>query len=708
MIKFIQKYQKFFYIAITVVIVISFSFFGTSGVVEGPSMPTQVAFTALDGTKVTRGELEKMTLFLESDLQDKRIYAFTNLSPNFLNDGVIQKDLLETGLAEILIQDYADLFKGELEAKLGREKAFKPYKHPKVPFVSADMVWSYVVPNLKKNFTALQEATNPLDADSLQARVNLYLAERQFPGPHLSQLLQKQQGQHEWLEKDENLPYRDLSLFGYHRLDDWFGSKFTRLAAAFIYNAALEAEKKGYVVSQEEAWADLVKNAGVTYDELVEAKALGTLSKSDYIQNQLRQMGMDSAEATKIWQKVLLFRRLFHDIANAQLIEPETLSPVNAWATESVVGEMYRLPQSLHFSDLLTLAEFESYMDAVSTKNELIPQLNPRPIAEGVKNHPELVQKRYQVAIKEADLKALEARISLRETMDWETDPVHFNQLKKEFADLGIVEGATVEARLAALDNLPDTMRHKVDSFARAAIVAAKQDWVKQALEQSDDTSMTLAVRLKGGKDPLVGVKERKELIDKLDRAPLNEPIRVTGEGKVYEIVVIDRSPNFEWLTFAEARESGVFAQETREAAELRLAPRLQEISKAAGKTLIPDLAASLRFAAWAEQVKKNPALSVKGEDQFKWEKKEEKITRYANSGGKEELFTLQPGEWSPLLTPPNGDLTLFFVKERKAEVDPLLLAYQTVRIRHALGREAEQHFMKGFLAAMRITFNDA
>lgn len=756
MIKFIQRYQKIFYIIVTVMIVISFSFFGTSGVIDGPSLHDQIAFTALDGTKVSRGELEQISYFLQTDLQDKRIYQQANMSPNFLNDGVIQKDFLETGIANLLIEDYADLLRADLNIRSLKERSFKPYVHPQVSFVSAEMVWDYVSPTMRKDLRALQATSNPLTPEALQTRINLYLAERHFPAPYLTELLWRQQSQHEWIQKDENLPYLDLSLFGYHTLDDWFGPKFSRLVAEFIYNAALMAEQKGYRVTKEEAWADLVKNSQISYAEMSRAKLVGGLSQSEYLDQQLRRMSMDKGMATKIWQKVLLFRRLFHDVANSSLVEPKTLALTNAWASEYVSGDLYQLPKALHLSDLLDLAEFEHYLASVSKNQGLIPNTVSLKATEVLKSHPEFVEKRYLAVIKKADLKTLESRIPLRETWAWEAEGANFNRLKKEFADLGIVEGSTLEARVTALDSLPDPIRLKVDNFARHEIALGKKEWVENALSQSEGSLETLVVRLKGGNDPLVGLKDRKKLIETLDQAPLNQETRLMGDNVVYQIRLIDRSPEWEVVTYEEAKQSGALSESLvaeltpfyssirsqhdekfkkesgdyknlnevkRQVVELWLQPKMKEIQKSAGKTVIADLVPTLRFVSWANKVRDSQDKSafLKEEtvaevepdklppkaswgDQFKWERSEKKYTRGSEEGTseKETLFTLKPQEWSSLLTPPNGDITFFYVKERKAERDPDLLVRQTLSLRSGMGQEEARLLMATLLAEMK------
>ena len=59
MLQLFRKYQRYLYILITTVIVISFSFFGTYGTLSDGSFREQIAFTTVNGTDVTRHELDE-------------------------------------------------------------------------------------------------------------------------------------------------------------------------------------------------------------------------------------------------------------------------------------------------------------------------------------------------------------------------------------------------------------------------------------------------------------------------------------------------------------------------------------------------------------------------------------------------------------------------------------------------------------------------
>src|ERR1019366_8989292 len=104
MLEFFRRYQRGFFIVITVVIVISFSFFGTFQTFDSKQQDDRVAFTALDGSKVRRSDIADMVAFLTADSHD---YLFSGGgSGNALNDGVLAGDILESGLAQIIAAPY--------------------------------------------------------------------------------------------------------------------------------------------------------------------------------------------------------------------------------------------------------------------------------------------------------------------------------------------------------------------------------------------------------------------------------------------------------------------------------------------------------------------------------------------------------------------------------------------------------------------------
>jgi|688.fasta_scaffold20110_6 GcvH upstream region-like protein len=663
MLDFFRKYQRYFFLLVTIVIIISFSFFGTYSTLTQGNYHEQIAFTAVDGTQVKRAELDQLALFLGTDAQDKLLFGGL-WGPNFLNDGVIKKDFLETGLAELLASQYPVEIDQDLQLRLEKEKRYSPYTHPQAYFLGADTAWSYFAPAIKKNLEILRLSPSATAPEALEARINLFLAERNFPSTALRQVLMYQQRQYAWLKPDPDLDRIDLSLFGYHTLDDWFGPRFMRLIGEFIINSSIIAEQRGYTVSQAEALADLMQNAEKSFKQNLTNPHLGVANSGEYFNEQLNRMGLNQSKAAQIWQKVLLFRRLFQDMGNSVFVDPLTIQNLNSYSKATIEGNLFRLPKEFRFNHYRDLQKFEIYLEAISKKGEGEKDTLSLPtqflsVEEVAKKNPELVQKRYLLEVAHVEKNALAGKIGLKETWNWEADEKNWAKLKKQFPELGVKKGETREERVATLDSLNDKTRSNVDAFARKEIVESHPEWLKKALQDAEMRQMTVGVKLKGGAAPLAGVENREQLIELLDAAKLGEQSPnleyFTGDQQnYYRIQVVDRIPEKEILTFAEAQKEGVlepllakkleayylqirdshpkqfqndnkswrpFSDIQDEVADLYFANLLQAIQtdyaaalapEPAPKQLIHEMSAALRLYKYARdvlaQIKKNPA----------------------------------------------------------------------------------------------------
>lgn len=569
MLNFFRKYQWYFFLVITIVVIISFSFFGTNNVLNDHSWREQIAFKAINGDEITRFEVDDLVSFLATDSEDKVVFGVWGA--NFLNDGVIRKDFLQTGMAQELATFYRDEIQRDLKAKLVKEKKFKPYVHPQVPFISSENAWNYFIPELTSYIQTFKSAENPTDPDALNARVKLYLAEKQFPATMLRQVLIYQEKQNNWTSHDPDLDRIDLSLFGYHQFEDWFGPRFSRLITQFIINSALLAEQKGYQVSKAEALADLIRHTDISFQQNKNSPELGVTTPEEYFNEQLRRLGMDQTRAVKVWRQVMLFRRYFQDAGQSALVDTLTYQQFNNYAKETVNVDLYRLPADLHLSDYAALQNFEVYLNAVTKKSK--NDLSVLPIdfltsAEVAKNYPELVQKRYVLEITQASKRNLQARVGIKETWNWELEDKNWATLKKQFPELGVKKDQTREERLVALDNLDTTTRTRVDAFARSAIVDAHPEWIESALNEAKPQIKLVGLRLEGGKTPFEGLSDhslRKKLIELLDSASEGEvpgndsELRsfTADKQNYYRIKVLEKDPHHEILTFSEANKQG-------------------------------------------------------------------------------------------------------------------------------------------------------
>ncbi|HRD55819.1 MAG TPA: hypothetical protein PLC42_05415 [Parachlamydiaceae bacterium] len=321
MLQFLRKYQSYIYLAVTIVIVISFSFFGTQSTIVLDPVRDQVVFVAIDGEPIRRHELDEMVAFISTDNYDKQAFQGA-WGPNFLNNGVIRDNLLKTGLGTILAFNYLEDLKPDLVSRFQKEKSYKPYQHPQAKFIGQESVWAGYAPKISENLKVLQNESSPASEKAFDARVQLFLNEFEFPHYYSRYVIESQEKQFNFISHDPVLDQTDLSIFGYHTQEDWFGSRFIRLAAQFIINAAKIAEQKGYEVTKEEAFADLLKNSQLSYNQNANNPNIGVANSQEYYNQQLRLLGMSQAQVVKTWRQVLLFRRLFKDVGNAVFKSP--------------------------------------------------------------------------------------------------------------------------------------------------------------------------------------------------------------------------------------------------------------------------------------------------------------------------------------------------------------------------------------------------
>lgn len=563
MLSFFRKYEWYFFLIITIVTVISFSFFGTYNTLSPGSWREQVAFKAIDGEEITRFDVDDMATFLSTDSEDKALYGVWGF--NFLNDGVIRKDFLQTGLAEELVAFYGKEIQDDLQKRLIKEKQFKPYVHPQARFLSTENAWNYFSPEMSGHFEQLrisQDATSP---EAFKARINLFLAEKQFPAPMLRQALRYQERQYDWISPDQELERGDLSLFGYHTIEDWFGPYFTRLVSEFIINAAILAEQKGYSVPQSEVMLDLARNAELSYQQNRQNPNIGVANAQQYYNEQLRRLNMDQTRAIKVWRQVLLFRRYFQDAGNSALTDTLVYQKLNDFAKQQVALEVYRLPKTLQIGNYAALQNFEIYLNAISNRSKEDPLAIPATFlkpTEVAKNYPELVQKRYLLEISQVNKKNLQPKVSLKEMWNWEVEDQNWIQLKKKFPDLASKKDQTREERFAILDSLDKVTRSKIDSTAKMAIVDSHPEWLQKALEDSKPQIMVVGLSSQGGDAIFQEIgpgEKREELIRLLDEAKPDAVKEYTSDKQTYfKIRVLKRDPAPSILTYAEANANGL------------------------------------------------------------------------------------------------------------------------------------------------------
>ena len=762
MLGFFRKYQKIFFVFVTVVIVISFSFFGTfSTVLRQDEMSDREIGTAIDGSKMSHKEVELMKRFLKNN------YEEGGKAANLLNDSVIYKNFLLSDMARILAERYFDWIKPDLQERIRKAKFYTGYVHPQAPSINAQEVWATFHPRTKILLDQLKAAdeNNPTLKD-FSLLCELYLAQTEFSPQILKQILLYQQNQYSWIKPDPALYHQEHYLFNYQSIENWFGPKFLDVVSQFILNAALISEQKGYHVTKDEARAELILNVYRLFQAENRGKQISLQDAQNYYYHQIVQLGMDEANVIKIWQKIAYFRRMFDEAGKGAFLDKLALDQFHSYSKELAKVEGYHLQSSLRLNDFCSLLKFQLYLEAVSGKDQKGNPLDlPKNFlsAETVEKHfPELVQKRFLLEFAEAKKDQLALQITLKETWDWQLDEAHFALMQKEFPVLAGYEVKTREQRYQALEKVDPHHRAQMDRFSRLKIVDERPQWIADALAGAQLRKEVIAIQMQGATLPFEGVTEVQEFIKLLEKQD-GSLSHFSGDGQTfYSIKVLEQSDGKEVLTFEEASKAGILEglmdqhleaaypvvrkkQASKFLAEDGSWKPFDEVKDQIGQTLYKDLMqaieescreeidnqslnsldfyASHRFCHYMKQVKEaligssdhslwilqNPE---KQEDQPLLVKKplarqwlliiaqEEMLHQNKQNSLADQTFHLNEGDWSKVYTKQNGDLSFYRLvqKSRASLSDKEISESQKV-----LALEAQRYLMRQVLDAIGV-----
>lgn len=569
MMQFFRKYQRYFFIVLTIIIIISFSFFGTYSSLAMNEMQDPVVVTTVDGSEVTRSYIDAMTRFIGTDNQDKVLNG-GQWGPNFLNDGVVRKDFLENGLVAIVAKPFMDDLKQDMDARLVKEKHYQPYVHPSEPRLGALGVWDFLAPSIKTNLQLLQKSEPVLTEETLEARVQLYLEEKKFPSQYLRQILRYQETENSGVPPDRSLSTRDLNLFGYRTLEDWFGPRFLTLVSEVIINGASIAERQGYRVSDADALADLLYNNEVSFRQLQKAHShhLGVRSSQEYFKEQLRLLGMDQKMAVGIWKQVMLFRLLASN-SSAVFVDSLIYDQFQSYAGQSREVSLYELEPALRITKAGDLQKLDTYLLAITGKEaEISVPTQYKSVEDIRKETPELVQKQYILKVAEVKLKDLQLNVPLKQAWDWEASEGNWQKFIVSFPELGKKLDLSKEERIEKIDNLDRPTRARLDAFAKEEIVKMHPEWIEEALENAESEEIKISIQEKSPTVPLSGIKDVAAFQKLLEQATLmqdskqstasvegnNTLSNFSQDGQIfYRIEVLEKDSTFRVMSFEQA-----------------------------------------------------------------------------------------------------------------------------------------------------------
>ena len=548
MLGFFRKYQKFFFVIVTFFIVISFSFFGAFGaIMKGDKIVDREIGQLIDGSTLKEQRLHGLIRLLQHGVEEGGRTA------NLLNDSVIHKDILLSGIGEMLAGHLFEKLEPELEAKWRRVKNYSPYTHPYALGISASNVWAQFCPEINALLEEVKQAPDKFSKECLPLLFKLYHAQAQFPAPLLHQMLYYQQQQNEGIRPDPGLPQANVALFGFQSVEDWFGSKFVEEIGKFILNVACIAKEEGYKVTKGEAHVGLFSNV---YRGIKIFMPNGNPSEEEahkHFFQQLRHVGLDEAVAVDHWRDVLHFCRLFHEVGESVFLDTLAMDQFKRFAKPSNHICRYRLPPTLQLDSFDEMLKFQRYLEITHEGDYLGLPTQTRSIEEIRDGYPQLAYKPFKVEIATVSKGDVAARISLKETWRWEGDAGHFAQLQALFPTLSQKEESSIEGRMQALENLDELTRFKVDQFSRYALVDENPSLIDALLAEAPYHERTLSVRLQASDNPLSGA-------DFLGLLEIDDPrlTHYSTDGETfYSIHVIEKGMGWYLVPFEEVNRSG-------------------------------------------------------------------------------------------------------------------------------------------------------
>jgi len=499
MLQFFRKYQRVFFLIVTFVIIISFSFFGTQLNAPTKEVKDKRISQTIYGKPVTYRQVQLLSNFLDSKWDDK-----TN--PNLFNNDVLVNDIFTPGYAEKLVAKYFDVLKEDLEQSFSKTKNYKPYVHPKHEFLCVENIWSQFFPKMKEDYNEFLK-NKEFSVDTFKSLANLFINESSFPSYLLKSILLNTERKQSWIEPDRSLPHKNLALFGFKSPSEWFGKPFLELVAQFILNASSQANEKGYKVSYEEAKIDLHKNL---ITSLKKRKEFDEKTLASFLAYQLNRLNMTETEAVNLWSHVLSFCKYFKSISDSLILDLE-IWPFKI--TKSSITS-YQLPNYLKFSTFIDALKFDLYISAVSDKESLTDLLDlPQrylSVDDVKKAYPELVESKFKVEFKEITADKLKSKITIKDIWRWQLKDENWAKLKDKFSF--VLDMATQDARFENIKDLSVDKQNLIDDFAREEIIKENENLLVESFNTVNEKKMLIGISKERLTKNLLGIDNPNNL----------------------------------------------------------------------------------------------------------------------------------------------------------------------------------------------------
>ncbi|MBI5346271.1 MAG: hypothetical protein HZB76_03935 [Chlamydiae bacterium] len=548
MLTFLRKYQKIFFVIVAVVIVISFSFFGTQGVVQSidKKVKDKVIGKTMTGENIKLSEVDKMSYFLSTD--NSEYSSQGRMAPNLFNDGVIKKDFIETGIAKVLVEHYYPILQKDLEERFNKVKNYNSFVHVSLLEISAKNVWEKFCPQINQKLEDIKKMET-VSLPFMLSLMDLYMSEKKFPESFLRKILIYQERQYKNVAPDQRL-FESMALFGFNNAQDWFGKNFLDVFSEYIINVANFAESKGYKITNEEVAIDLFKHL----NEGLKKQQIASGDTATLFKRQLQVLGLDEISVVEIWKKVMLFRKYFNDVASSVVVDKKGTQDFYKFASLNAQIKLYELPEHLRLKKFHDVMLLQTYLEATTNEKILSSSINCKNIEEVLDTYPELVEQKYTLGVKEVDIETASLNISLKKMWDWQVEEENYKLLKQKFSKL--ISANTKDERFKAFEKLNSMDRNEIDKYSRIQMAYANPSIIDTALVQNLTKELTLSFRKKNSQVHL-DLKDKQKFAELVQNSDSILRKYTEDNDRFFSVQVLKNEDNKSIISFNEAKADG-------------------------------------------------------------------------------------------------------------------------------------------------------
>ena len=441
MLLFFRKYQRFFYSIVAVVIILSFTFFGTySAIFQSQNNQDRKVAESLDGSTIMESDVRTMSQFFSSSFGKK----------------FFDEEIIRTGIAAMLFEKFSEKL-SSVQLKFFRMRNYLPYQHPLSPMVSAQRIWERHAPDIVTILYSVK-----VKGPTFEDLCRLYLEEAKFPPYILQKMLLMEQSKQN-ISYDPFLSQGDFSLFGFHTLSDWFTDNFIDLVALYVLQGAAFASSHGIEISKEQAATEFSQE----------------FASTTFIHEGERRM------AEKLFQKLLQYLAFTKSECYFPALEEE----FHAFAGQKAIIEEVLFPEV--FSKA-TPYELAFYFKAAygSFALDKIFSSSQKDVAEIFKESPELCYQSIELQYQHINKEEALLKIPAKELLLWQMEEKNWQKMQKAFS---LKETREKSERFALLESLSKVEKKSIDEYSRKKIVE-EQGLLQNSLLQSPIRNITCKI----------------------------------------------------------------------------------------------------------------------------------------------------------------------------------------------------------------------